>query len=452
MLRGEHPTREVLEGLLMGELAEPEAGRVMAHLASGCEVCRPFLREVLGPVGTEERAAGYAAALFRSEVRSRAGVAAARADQLEAAALWATVEGTPPAQRWRLVTEEARFASWALGERLLAEARRCGWQDGPGAMAACRLAVAIAERLPAAAYPGGLAEDLRGRALGALAEALRVEGRLEEAAAALGAAWEAVGAGTGDPLERAGLLRVAANLALARGESGTAAALLRRAVVVYRRCGEGHLEGRALRRLALAVGHEDPAEGARLAERAVALVGAGPEPRTELLARHALIWFLNDCGMGWRALEELEQSRGLYAQCGECEATLMLPWLEARICRGLGQLEAAERGLAAVWHDFWEAGFPQELTLVTLDLAEVYLAQGKRRHAVRLLRVFGGMLREWRADGEAVGAWAGLVEAVREEGEAGDGAAGAEGAAEGRAVAMAREVGWLVRRGGWKGR
>lgn len=58
---------------------------------------------------------------------------------------------------------------------------------------------------------------------------------------------------------------------------------------------------------------------------------------------------------------------------------MLLPWLEARICRGLGELAAAERGLAAVWHAFRKAGFPRELTLVSLDLAEVYLAQGWRR-------------------------------------------------------------------------
>ena len=38
---------------------------------------------------------------------------------------------------------------------------------------------------------------------------------------------------------------------------------------------------------------------------------------------------------------------------------------------------AAERGLAAVWHAFRKAGFPRELTFVSLDLAEVYLALGK---------------------------------------------------------------------------
>ena len=41
-----------------------------------------------------------------------------------------------------------------------------------------------------------------------------------------------------------------------------------------------------------------------------------------------------------------------------------------------------------MWHDFREAGFRQELTLVSLDLAEVYIAHGTTRHAIRLLKSF----------------------------------------------------------------
>ena len=74
------------------------------------------------------------------------------------------------------------------------------------------------------------------------------------------------------------------------------------------------------------------------------------EPRCELAARHALVWFLNDCGLGWEALDLLGRTRPLYFLCRESQPRLTLPWLEARICRGLGRLDAAERGLAAVWH------------------------------------------------------------------------------------------------------
>ena len=49
--------------------------------------------------------------------------------------------------------------------RFLDAAAETHWQDSPGRLAACRLALAIAERLPSAAYPPGLAHDLLARAL-----------------------------------------------------------------------------------------------------------------------------------------------------------------------------------------------------------------------------------------------------------------------------------------------
>jgi hypothetical protein len=60
-----------------------------------------------------------------------------------------------------------------------------------------------AERLPEGSYPDGLGHDLRGRALGALAGALRLDEQLEAARATLAMAWEALDEGSGDPLERA---------------------------------------------------------------------------------------------------------------------------------------------------------------------------------------------------------------------------------------------------------
>ncbi|HEY6323977.1 MAG TPA: hypothetical protein VJA16_20735, partial [Thermoanaerobaculia bacterium] len=116
---------------------------------------------------------------------------------------------------------------------------------------------------------------------------------------------------------------------------------------------------------ALAGGHDDPAQGVEIAERALALVEPGREPRLELAVRHLLIWFLNDCGMSWQALDLLERSRPLYRGCGESEPLLLMPWLEARICRRLGQLGAAEDGLAEAWHRCRAAGCHQDLMLVS---------------------------------------------------------------------------------------
>jgi len=88
-------------------------------------------------------------------------------------------------------------------------------QDSPGRLAARRLALAIAERLPKTAYPPGLTHDLLARALGSLADALRLAYRLDAARAALRKAGLALKRGTGDDLEQVALLRVGASVELA---------------------------------------------------------------------------------------------------------------------------------------------------------------------------------------------------------------------------------------------
>jgi tetratricopeptide (TPR) repeat protein len=414
-VNSDHPTPAMLDRLLAGALTDPESRWALAHLVGRCETCSRYLRGVLdrrGPGGDE---AAYDSAFAGSLARSGAGAAAIRAEQLQAAALWATIEGTPPPLRLKLIAADPRCHTWALASRFLDAAAQFHWQDTPRGLEACRLALAIAERLPEAAYPAGLTHDLRCRALASLADALRLDHQLEAAQARLLQAWEALGEGTGDPLERAALLRVEASLQTTLGDYAAAVARLRSAASIYRLYGDRHQEGRTLQKLALAVGWEDPVEGTRCAERALALIEPGRQPRIELASRHALIWFLNDCGLAWQALDLLEQSRPLYLQLGESPPRLLLPWLEARICRRLGQLAAAERGLVAVWHDFREAGFPQELTQVSLDLAEVYIAQGKTRHAIRLLKSFHGILGQWGMHTEGMAAWLLLIEAAAGE-------------------------------------
>ncbi len=409
----DHPTPEMLDRLLAGASSSDESTRVLAHLLGRCETCSRYVRGALARAGRPPGGPGaYDQAFAGSLTRSSDGIASVHADQLEAAALWATIEGTPQPLRGRLIASDPRYHTWAIASRFLDAAAETHWQDSPGRLAACRLALAIAERLPTAAYPPGLTHDLLARALGSLADALRLAHQLDAARAALRQAGLALQRGTGDDLERAALLRVGASVDLASGDPAAAAQLLRRAASVYRLYGDGHEEGRTLKRLALVVGHDDPAQGAGLAQRALDLIDPVREPRCELAARHALVWFLNDRGLGWEALDLLERTRPLYLLCRESQPRLTLPWLEARICRGLGRLDAAARGLAAVWHDFREAGFRQELTLVCLDLAEVYIAQEKARQASRLLRAFRPTLARWRMHEDGIARWLLLIDAA----------------------------------------
>jgi hypothetical protein len=453
----------MLDRLLAGALPGEPGRWAMAHLVSGCAVCwrhlraaagEPGLAAVGGALGRPARRrrrpgtgpgleealetvegleiggaydAAYDAAFAGGLERSAAGVAgvaAIRADQLEAVELWVALQEVPRARRLELVVSDPRYHTWALAARLLEGAGELQWRDTGEEIGWCRLAFAIAGRLPADRYPAALGGDLRARALGGLADALRLGGSLAAAGEALEGAWEALDEGSGDPLERAALLRFAANLQLTLGDGAAAADLLRPAVAIYRLYGDRHQQGRTLQKLALAVGHDDPQAGVSLAERALALVEPGREPRAELAARHALVWFLNDCGLGGQALELLEQSRRLYGQCGDGPPQLAMPWLEARICRRLGRLAAAERGLAGAWHQFRAAGLHQELTLVSLDLAEALTAQGKRRHALRLLTSCEGSLRRWRMHAEGLAAWRLVLAAASGTAEMADGGGG----------------------------
>jgi tetratricopeptide (TPR) repeat protein len=434
----DHPTTEMLDQLLAGTLAGEEARWAVAHAVGRCGPCLRYLRAAQarspagpyspGTPGTQEspdrlEIGAYDGVFDLSLERSAAGAAGIRAHQLEAATLWATLADTPAARRLELVTADPRFHTWALASRLLDAAGEFQWRDSGQEIDGCRLALAIAERLPQASYPASLAGDLRARALGGLADALRLDGDLAAAEETLDRAWEALEEGSGDPLEHAALLRFAANLQLTLGDGAAAAALLRPAAAIYRLYGDRHQQGRTLQKLALAVGHDDPRQGVAIAERALALVDPGREPRVELAARHILIWFLNDCGLAWQALDLYDRSRPLYGQCGDSEALLLAPWLEARICRRLGELAAAERGLGEAWHLCRAADWHQEQTLVSLDLAEALIAQGKSRHALRLLGACQVNLGSWGMHAEGMAAWRLLLDVTGAGADAGSAAA-----------------------------
>jgi hypothetical protein len=412
----DHPPPELLDRFLAAAVSSAESRWALAHLLARCAVCTRHLRRAVAAADPARPGPSpYDVAITTALRRSAASLQALDAERLQATALWATLEGTPPSQRLRRIAGDPRYHTWPLASRLLDLAAERSWQDAPAGIDACRLALAIAERLPAAAPPAGSSHDLCGRALASLADSLRLDGQLDAARATLVQARQALALGSGDPPERAALLRVQAGLELAAGDPAAAVALLRAAAGIYRRFGDRHQLGRTLHQQARAVGFDDPARGAALARRALALIEPAREPRLDLAARHGLVWFLNDSGSGAQALDELECARPLYALWRDSEPRLLLPWLEARICRRLGELAAAERGLAAVWHDFHDSNFPRELTLVSLDLAEAYLAQRKTRHAVRLLKTFQGFLRHFQMHAPGMAAWLLLIDAAAGE-------------------------------------
>ena len=415
----DHPELAAIDLLLSGQLPAPEIPRLIAHFL-GCGLCAAHARGHIArggwarPDGSRDQpATDYGSAFELSRQGSLRDGSSHLKERLRSSALWARLAGKSQSQRLRLIETDLQFHSWALASHLLETSADSRWRAPQRSLDSAHLALAILNRLPVTDYPGGLLEDFRARPLATLADALRLNEDFGAGAATLKAAWEVLDQGTGDPLERAGLLHVQANLSLSLGEFGEAANLLRSAASIFRLYHDPHQEGRILQKLALATGYIDPAHGVALAGRALALIDPIRQPRLDLGIRHVLIWFLNDSGLAAEALAVLERSRPLYRQFEGSQPRLSLPWLEARICRTLNSLEMAERILVAVWHDYRMSGFQQDLTLVSLDLVETYLAQGKIRHAIRLLRTFRAILTKCRMHTEGIAAWLLLEEVTR---------------------------------------
>ncbi len=180
----------------------------MQHLAQGCSRCQAVTGSFWSFGSDPEKAAGerfeYGDAMSRAFSAARRARADLEAGQGEAARLEALLRASQEAA------------------------------DPERAVAAAESAVAVAEAL-GEDHPAPVAEDLRARAWGALAEARRLAADLAGAEEALRKALEHLGRGTGCRLYKARALEVEAALREAQGRSREAARLSRRAARLYGR-------------------------------------------------------------------------------------------------------------------------------------------------------------------------------------------------------------------------
>jgi|HubBroStandDraft_3_1064219.scaffolds.fasta_scaffold11865_3 tetratricopeptide (TPR) repeat protein len=405
-----HPTQSQLDGLYTNRLTTEEQRAVLRHLLTRCEVCRAYLRRRLDP-GPDPAFLAPAP----DEERGWRLTAAGPMDRLLATSLWAVLEGRNHVQQLRMVAHDPRFHEPTLVERLIEVGGERQLRDPHAARDLARLALAVADHLDPTAHPRALVADCRTAALAHLGDAER---RCEDLAAsqrAFALAWSSLHQGSGDARDRANLMRLEAALRFALGDRERGLRRLRSAASIYQSCKDFHEQGRTVLQMAQALGHRDPWRGVALARESLDLIDGRGEPRLELSARHGLAWFLDDAGESREALELLEGSRLLYRQMESSQPRLHQSWLEGRISRSLGDLGAAEETLKTVWRDFRESGFNQDLTLVSLDLAEVFVARRKTRHAVLLLRRFEPTLRLFKMHPHGMAAWLLVREALGTE-------------------------------------
>jgi tetratricopeptide (TPR) repeat protein len=193
--------------------------------------------------------------------------------------------------------------------------------------------------------------------------------------------------------------------------------LLDRVIAIYQKLGLWNLLGRALMQRSAICGEVGDLETEMsLLRRALDLIDPNEEPRSFLVARHNLIFALNQSGRSREAFALLFHTRPLYFKLGDRLNLLRLRWLEGIVAVGLGRLEQAEVAFREVRGSYVQLSLDWDAAMVSLDLAGIFVRQGR---STDLLVLAEEMLAIFTARGihrEALQALAYLCSAARSEG------------------------------------
>jgi tetratricopeptide (TPR) repeat protein len=384
--------------LLARKLTEESSRRVIGHLLAGCGACRERVREGLRRAG--EEAAAYDAAFDRAVVAvlGKEGrlLDARRAEAAAGAALWQKLRDQPAGRRWTMVCNSPRYRTAGVLEALFRDYREGLWRDPAEGLELAELAMTIAEGLDAGKMRASWVADLQAEALAIAGNANRLADCPGEARRLLRQAAIRLRLGRGDLLLEGQLLSYQGSYWQSVGKFEQAARRFGRAEQGYRQIGELHLAARALVARAEAIGYLHPERGVRLIRRALREIDGARDPHLELAAHHSLAWYLNDAGQSREAQAEVGRAATLYQRFGgDAVASLSRAWLQGRIDRSLDERDQARRSYDRAWAGFAELGMGIHLTMLSIDRAELRVAEGEFGSAAALLARMVALVRRW---------------------------------------------------------
>jgi tetratricopeptide (TPR) repeat protein len=393
----DHPNPDSLRGLVRGEIAREQARAVVAHLLTGCRSCLAALvsdyQALAAPPAAErpltrEENAAYDAAIDRAFKAVRTTLARAGAGAAAA-----------------LSGDEVQGESRARFESLLERSRAARYRDPAEMIRLAQEATWVAAALGSHRYSPRQLADLQCRAWAELGNAYRVADDLEAAETALGRASELYTGGTGDEELRARLFDLLASFYGARRQFDKARSALDVALGVYERRRDHQLAGRALIKMGNYMGYAgQPEEGVRLTREGLARLDEERDAGLVFVAMHNLSRLLKECGHFREARKLLWQNRKRHEYAGGPLNLLKLRWLEGEINAGLGELDRAEQAFLAVRTGFAEAGMGYTAAVASLDLATVWLRQGRDAEARQLARETAEVFLALGIHREALGA------------------------------------------------
>jgi tetratricopeptide (TPR) repeat protein len=396
-----HLTRELLDALFDGERSpEDLVPLVLAHLFDLCPYCESEFK-AWEEQATRDPAGSYDDIFAR--LRSGAGTVEAKvtAEREEAARTLEEILSLPRHERLEAIkASPRRFQGPALAELLIDESR----QQMPGrpqdALALAQLAKAVLLHAPLS----GFVQELYARAMVHVANSLRVFGKLAEAGEMFDdARFLLRGEGGSDVRLAAEFDNLEGLLRKAQRRFAEAEALFKRAALGYEM--ERSPVEAARISINLSLLYRDTGElgsGEEAALRALSLLDSEAEPRLCLFARHNLALCLCESDRYLEAREVATENAPHFADHADPLSRLRFTWLEGLIARGLGETAGAESALLAVQKGFARAGLAYDAALVSLDLAVLYLSQGRTAEVKNLARAMVGVFEEKEIHREAL--------------------------------------------------
>jgi tetratricopeptide (TPR) repeat protein len=308
--------------------------------------------------------------------------------------------------------QAVQFHGAARIDDLLARSFGARYRDPKEMLFLANLAQIAAANLDPSELGPERTADLQARAWGELANAHRVNDDFRSALEALNRAATFREVGTGDVLLRARLTELYASYLNSTRYFDEACEILGAVDLLYREAGDTHQAGRALVVRGIYECYRGELGAAcALFERGLRDLNPDRDPELLLTGRQSYIVTLVECGEYRRAHRELFASGLRKAAADQPLFLLKLDWVEAAILAGLGKRQRAEAAFLCTRLGFSEAGQAFNAGLVGLDLAALYLEDGREQDAAALAQDIYESLRSLGVAREAERALQLLVQA-----------------------------------------
>jgi tetratricopeptide (TPR) repeat protein len=351
--------------------------------------------------------------IHRQQLTRSRRLARALAEREAALVHFPRLRACPADERMSVVRENPAFQTWAVSELACHESIEAAADDPAHALAWTDVAVLIAELAPGE-------EAFRARSQGYAAfhrgNAFRAKGKLPESNAEFSRAdvlWKA--GAPGDPerlLNEARVLGMEASLRREQGELRRALDLLDRALAIERSAHRTYL---LINRANVLEDLGDSQEAVATLRRTIPLVDPERAPRLSWSLRFNLLVNLCHVERYTEAANEIEEVRALTLRHGYRIGLARLVWLEGWIAAGLGLFPEAENAFEQVRQEFLARDIPFDAGRASLELAVLYMEQGRTADVQKLARELAPIFQSQKASHELVAALMLFRDSVEEE-------------------------------------